>query len=109
MYIKEKEDRENRMFEEFYSRTQADNEVINKRIDSMENMLFVFKQGLLSVQGHQFRKKCKELLAETHELTLDEYTQLIADHDAYNALGGNHEGDRLFNLVEKKAEKHLTD
>lgn len=116
LYKNEKASREHLIIEEFdnklndfYKKTQQDNKIADKRIDNVEEIILVLKKGLLSMQGHQFREKCKQLLDEEHELTLNEWTELIADHDAYKALGGNHEGDELFGLVKIKASKFLTD
>lgn len=116
LYKNEKNSREHLIIEEFdnklndfYKKTQQDNLIADKRIDNIEQIILVLKKGLLSMQGHQFREKCRQLLADEHELTLDEWTELIADHDAYKALDGNHEGDELFELVKIKASKFLTD
>lgn len=62
------------------------------------------KEGLLSIQGNNFKKSCHECLEDKHVLTLTEYENLIADHKAYNGLGGNHEGDALWALIEEKAK-----
>lgn len=59
----------------------------------------VLKQGLLSIQGAQFKRQCRILLKPSRHISTDEYEQCITDHDAYNALGGNHTGDQLFNSV----------
>ena len=66
----------------------------------------LLKKGILSIQGRQFKEMCRKLLDPEHELTLDEYRQCSNEHEVYNHLGGNHDGDRLFSLIEKKAE-HL--
>ena len=76
-------------------------------IKAIKSMLGALTQGVLSMHGREFKNRCWELLDEDHEITLDEYEDISADHDAYNALGGNHEGDRLFDLVKKKFEKSL--
>lgn len=64
-------------------------------------------KGLLSIQGDKFRKQCRFLLRNDHNITVDEYEQCIADHDAYNSLGGNHSGDLLFDSVVEKFESHV--
>lgn len=76
-------------------------------IKEMKEMIIALKQGLLSIHGREFKNQCLDLLEDNHEITLDEYETISADHEAYNALGGNHEGDRLFDLVKKKFEKSL--
>jgi hypothetical protein len=47
------------------------------------------------------------LLEEGHEITIEEFKDLDKDHDVYNALGGNHNGDHLYDLVKKKVENKL--
>lgn len=64
-------------------------------------------KGLLSIQGDKFKKQCRFLLRHDHIITLEEYEQCIADHDAYNGLGGNHSGDLLFDSVVEKFESHV--
>lgn len=76
-------------------------------IQDIKSMVVALTQGILSMHGRAFKDECWRLLEEDHEITLDEYTTISADHEAYNALGGNSEGDRLFGLVQKKYEKSL--
>lgn len=76
-------------------------------IKEMKQMMIALTQGVLSMHGREFKNQCWNLLEEDHEITLEEYEDISADHEAYNALGGNHEGDRLFDLVQKKFEKSL--
>lgn len=65
------------------------------------------KDGVLSIQGKEFKQECRDLLQPDHEITIEEYEQFEKDHDAYNSLGGNHEGDHLYELVKKKVEGTL--
>ena len=116
LYKSEKKTKEKIIIDEFdkkiqsfYVKTQQDNEAIAQRIDGIENLMYIFKKGLLSIQGDHFKKKCLFLLEENHKVTLDEWLQIVTDHDTYKSLGGNHEGDELFKLVEIKADKFLTD
>lgn len=60
------------------------------------------------MQGKNFKSDCRRLLDENHEITLDEWEEIDADHEAYNGLGGNHRGDELFELVKKKVENTIT-
>lgn len=76
-------------------------------IKEIKQMMIALTQGVLSMHGREFKNQCWNLLEEDHEITLEEYEDISADHEAYNALGGNHEGDRLFDLVQKKFEKSL--
>ena len=89
--------------------SKADDEVLQDQISNLSNEIKKQKKGLLSIQGKEFRANCRKLLEEGHEITLDEWEEIDADHEAYNGLGGNHKGDQLYSLVKKKAEKILTD
>lgn len=82
------------------SQIKADLEIVHV---SMENLT----KGVLAIQGKQFRAECRKLLMPDHEITLEEYETLVDEHDAYNALGGNHRGDALFKSVMKKWNKQL--
>ena len=74
----------------------------------LQKQLDALRKGILSMQKKEFIAECQALLDEDHEITLEEYQQCIEDHDAYNGLKGNHNGDSLFALVVQKA-KHITD
>jgi len=80
-------------------RSHQEDLIIHKEID-------VIKDGMLSIEGRAFRNECRKLLEEDHTVTFDEYTALLAEHTTYNNLGGNHEGDRLFSLVEIKYQNN---
>ena len=60
------------------------------------------RDGMLSMQGRNFKNDCHKLLKKDHVIDVKEYEQLLADHIVYNKLGGNHEGDALFSMVEAK-------
>ena len=89
--------------------SKADDAYLQGQISEMSSELGFLKAGLLSIQGKEFRENCRKLLADDHEITLDEWEDIDADHEAYNGLGGNHKGDHLYELVKKKAERTLTD
>lgn len=59
-------------------------------------------QGILSIQGKQFKEQCREYLQPGVIISVEDFEQLTEDHDAYNALGGNHKGDTLFESVKIK-------
>ena len=65
------------------------------------------RAGLLSIQGKSFKEKCHELLNNEHKITIEELENITKDHEAYKGLGGNHEGDTLFNLIIEKAKKDV--
>ena len=52
--------------------------------------------------GSNFKRRCEAFLQPEHEISLQEFNELQEDHEAYNALGGNHIGDQLFDLVCEK-------
>lgn len=58
-------------------------------------------QGLLSVQGKNFREQCEQLL-DLDYITIQDYEQFEEDYAAYKALGGNHRGDALHARVVDK-------
>ena len=88
--------------------SKADDKVLQDQITNMSGEVKALKAGILSIQGREFKANCRKLLDENHEITLDEWEELDADHEVYNGLGGNHKGDQLYSLVKKKAEKILT-
>ena len=68
---------------------------IHKEID-------IITAGRLSVEGRAFRNECRKLLEEDHVITFNEYEAILSEHVTYNNLGGNHEGDGLFSMVQAK-------
>lgn len=68
---------------------------LHSEIDSLRN-------GILSIQGRAFKNECHRLLKDNHVIDVKEYESLLAEHIVYNNLGGNHEGDALFSMVEVK-------
>lgn len=80
-----------------------------KADEELQKQINVMQSGILSIQGKNFREDCRILLAPEKEFTLKEFENLQQEHAIYKALGGNHEGDTLFDLVTKKATNILTD
>ena len=80
--------------------------ILEDTLSAVVTSLDAIKEGLLAVQGHEFRNKCRKLLRQDI-ITLDEYEQLESDHIAYNGLGGNHKGDSLFDQVKTKYYSQL--
>ena len=76
-------------------------DILDDTLTAVASNLELIKNGLLAVQGHEFRNKCRKLLAQD-EISPDQYEQLESDHIAYNGLGGNHKGDSLFDQVKTK-------
>ena len=114
--MKMREEEQNSERTKFYENLKKDMfsryDVIEKESkegdQKLQKQLDALRKGILSMQKKEFIAECQALLAEDHEITLEEYQQCIEDHDAYNGLKGNHNGDSLFALVVQKA-KHITD
>lgn len=80
---------------------------IHEDIKNLANEFMSVKEGMLAVQGRAFKEECHRLLDPTHEITLIEYENILKDHETYHNLGGNHEGDALFSMVESKYKHSL--
>jgi hypothetical protein len=65
------------------------------------------KDGILSIQGRNFKTDCRLLLQKDHVITQEEWESISVAHDIYNSLGGNHDGDRLYEDVETKYHNNL--
>lgn len=92
----------NSVVEKVFEHTDKEDAKLREQIKLNYDNQNLMKAGLLSVQGRQFKKHCKELLEINHVITVDEYEEIVIDHDAYNGLGGNHMGDMLFDAVVNK-------
>ena len=66
------------------------------------------QRDVLAIEGAYFRNECRNLLREDHIITANEFNAITVQHTAYNSLGGNHEGDALYEMVEEKHKQHLT-
>ncbi len=82
---------------DFIDASKEEDRKITEKID-------VLKEGVLSLQGQDFKYECQKLLHKEEPITLLQYEQIIALHATYNRLGGNHEGDEMFHLVQLKYE-----
>lgn len=65
------------------------------------------RRGVLDVQGPQFKVKCKEVLQDSHQITVDEWLALKKEYEIYTGMGGNSDGSELYKLVHEKYSKHL--
>lgn len=75
---------------------------IHEEIDELKDDFKIMKGGILSIQGRDFKADCRMLLQPDHIITLSEYESIIEEHEVYKSLGGNHEGDALFTMVQQK-------
>lgn len=80
-------------------KNKNDENLIEKKIDILEDNLNTLKGGILSLQRKEFKEECRKLLNQKEAITYEQYTMLQHEHTIYNSLGGNHEGDQLFKLV----------
>lgn len=86
---------------------QEEDKHINTRIDQLHNDLEIMRDGILSLHRRRFVDDCRKLLNQESEITQEDYERLKREHRTYNALGGNHEGDEMYNLFLKKYEAQL--
>lgn len=93
--------------EEEKASAKAD-EQLEVQMTQIQKDLSVLTEGMLSIQGRQFKEDCRQLLEEDHVISLEEYENISHEHDVYNQLRGNHEGDNLFGLVKVKYEASLS-
>ena len=82
-------------------------DAIHSRNDIQDENMNILKSGVLSLQKEQFLKLGRKLLESDHVITYEEYMTYTQQHIVYNSLGGNHEGDAQFALVEKKYHSGL--
>lgn len=94
-------------FNEKMTSLQEEDKHINNRIDQLHNDLEVMRDGILSLHRRRFVDDCRKLLNQESEITQEDYERLKREHRTYNALGGNHEGDEMYNLFLKKYEVQL--
>lgn len=80
---------------------------IREDIQGLKNEFSSVRDGVLVIQGRAFKDDCHKLLEPDHIISLIEYENMLTEHAIYNALGGNHEGDALFHMVETKFKKDL--
>lgn len=81
---------------------------IQEEIDETIASLKTLKLGVLGIQGRDFKTDCRALLEIDHVITQEEWEEISTAHDIYNSLGGNHDGDRLYNDVSIKYHDNLT-
>ena len=81
---------------------------IRDDIKNLRNEFGSVRSGMLTIQGRAFKDECHRLLEDSHVITLIEYENILAEHVTYKQLGGNHEGDSLFAMVEAKYKHNLT-
>ncbi len=77
--------------------------------EKLQSQINVMQGGILSIQGRSFKQECREFLRPDRQFSLEEFETLQEEYYIYKNLGGNHDGDVLFDLVKKKASNILID
>ena len=95
------------MLEEMEETVTKAVDVIHQENVEQQKEIIAIKRGLLDVQGEAFKNFCHILLQPDHVITIEEYEEATVKHDAYNGLGGNHDGDNLYSMVVEKAKNQL--
>lgn len=65
----------------------------------------LYQKGLLYILRRSYFEDCEALLNPEHHITFEEFRGISEDHDLYNQLSGNHQGDILFEAIEDKYHK----
>ena len=85
---------------EFIDESREEDKKMNERVSGI-------RSDVLTIEGAYFRAECRKLLVKEHIITQEEFNTITLEHDAYNNLGGNHEGDMLFEMVREKHRDQL--
>lgn len=113
LYKSEKNHQKTEEQKAFYKGLEAliekSTEESRKGDEKLQQQINVMQGGILSLQGRTFKQECREFLRPDREFTLEEFEALQDEYYVYKSLGGNHDGDTLFELVKKKATNILTD
>lgn len=83
---------------DFVEKSEEEDKRISAVVDNLQD-------GMLQLQGESFKHHCQQVLNSDDPIGLIEYEQIVTEHSVYNRLGGNHNGDALFKLVQIKYEK----
>ena len=57
------------------------------------------REGTLALWRKTYFADARHLLEPDHVITHEEYAKISKEHDTYNKLGGNHEGDEYFKSI----------
>lgn len=113
LYKNEQKNQKTQEQKEFYDKIEKlittsaeESKLGDERLQSQIN---VMQGGILSLQGRTFKQECRDFLRPEREFTLEEFESLQDEYYVYKSLGGNHDGDTLFELVKRKATNILTD
>ena len=95
------------MLQDIADQSAAGDQVLRTEMNTLAAEVQILKGGVLAIQGDNFKEKCRKILNAMDggkHIDLKTYENLLRDHIAYNALGGNSDGDELFGLVKHRYE-----
>lgn len=95
------------MIQDHKEKSYERHEELQKQVDNLKTELEILKDGILGIQGRNFKQDCRNLLKNDHNINLEEWETISIDHDIYNSLGGNHYGDGLYEDVKAKYHNSL--
>lgn len=95
------------MIQDHKEKSYKRHEELQKQVNGLETELDILREGILCIQGKDFKMDCRKLLEPEHAITQDEWDMISSEHGIYNSLGGNHDGDRLYEDVEVKYHNNL--
>lgn len=81
--------------------------MMQEHLSSLNEQVVLITHGVLNMQAQVFKSECKELLSKDEPITTLEYEKCMKNHALYNQLGGNSDGDTLFELVTEKYKHQL--
>lgn len=89
------------------TKSQEEDTKLHEDLSEIHAEVDSVKQGILSIQGKQFRDMCERLLATGHYIAVDEYEEFESEYTVYKGLGGNHRGDALHDRVIDKVQAQM--
>ena len=100
------------MLEEIAKQSAEGDETLRAEMDTLAAEVQILKGGLLTIQGESFKAKCRRLMEDMDSgkfISFKTYESLQHDHNAYNALGGNSDGDELYAIFVYRYENQKTE
>ena len=79
---------------------------LDTNVNEIKDDIRTLTNGLSSVQGMNFRDKCRKYLNSEYSIHDNEYEQLTHDYEIYKSLGMNGTGDALYKSIQ---DKYLSD
>lgn len=123
---KDRKDQSDEQFDRFYKKIEkkieennvslsVEDKKLNARIDGIQDSLIdinstitILKEGILALHRKRFIDDCRKLIESEEKITMEDYRRLEREHKTYNALGGNHEGDQLYNMFVVKYKAQIS-